>query len=442
MVVWVGLISYGLYLWHSNLMTFTADAASRGARWVPNWFGSGFGNMNMLAMLAVGFGLGGLAGAISWYRVEHPLQRALRDLPEARGRERLSARLPGRAETAVLVTIVAVGVIVMARMFTRGWSPVGDEALIEMHVRDVPNHLPLVGRVLPVRLVPTRTGVVLPAERSLPAAVVVVRWAVGRGDAPQPGGRGDVVVVGQSDRSHGRRRRAGDADRTAGGTAARDDPLTLEPVRGAGAERTPPHGRLGGCGAPGRGPVPGGSGRHRPHPGPRRQRPGGYRHARRRRRHRRGQGIRPHPPSASLASVAVRRRSGRAPLGAAGPPADRILERQPDRIVGPAPSAVVPASGWRTRSASWTAAVRPAPVVAADQPVARRMDRLPMAGPGVPGAGAGRTRRQRPFDGIRRCSVASAWLLRRTSARWSPRRRCSPPRRTRMSCWRTGEWRR
>jgi hypothetical protein len=68
----------------------------------------------------------------------------------ARGGARPGARLAGLALAdrfqLLALVVVAVGLTVGAvRALQAGWVPVGDEALIEMRVRDVPGHLPLLG---------------------------------------------------------------------------------------------------------------------------------------------------------------------------------------------------------------------------------------------------------------------------------------------------------
>lgn len=81
-VAWVGTISYGLYMWHLDLMARLVDKPTAGSlstlRW-RGWAGTPFGQPAPLwATLAVGFGLGTLVAAVSWYGLERPLQRLKR----------------------------------------------------------------------------------------------------------------------------------------------------------------------------------------------------------------------------------------------------------------------------------------------------------------------------------------------------------------------------
>jgi hypothetical protein len=48
-------------------------------------------------------------------------------------------------ERTALAVVCIAGVVTTVVVMVRGWTPVSDEALIEMAVRDVPRHLPLVG---------------------------------------------------------------------------------------------------------------------------------------------------------------------------------------------------------------------------------------------------------------------------------------------------------
>jgi peptidoglycan/LPS O-acetylase OafA/YrhL len=76
-VVWVGLMSYGLYLWHFDWIkrvpaAFDPDTGAM--RW-PGWVHSRPLDTNVFLLLAAGMGLGLLFAAISWYGLERPLQR-------------------------------------------------------------------------------------------------------------------------------------------------------------------------------------------------------------------------------------------------------------------------------------------------------------------------------------------------------------------------------
>jgi len=66
-VVVVGVVSYGLYLWHNDLM-----------KQVPDWLDTPPGATNLAALLAVGFGLGLACAAASFYGLERPLGRLRR----------------------------------------------------------------------------------------------------------------------------------------------------------------------------------------------------------------------------------------------------------------------------------------------------------------------------------------------------------------------------
>ena len=76
-VTWVGMISYGLYLWHFDLMKrvvdrvniFTGEVVWRG------WANSPGGDTNVLVLLVVGLGLGALCAGASWYLLEKPVER-------------------------------------------------------------------------------------------------------------------------------------------------------------------------------------------------------------------------------------------------------------------------------------------------------------------------------------------------------------------------------
>jgi peptidoglycan/LPS O-acetylase OafA/YrhL len=68
-LVWVGTVSYGLYLWHLDLMELAVD---------HGWFavdGVGLARTSVWTMSAFGLAVGLVAAAISWYGIERPLQR-------------------------------------------------------------------------------------------------------------------------------------------------------------------------------------------------------------------------------------------------------------------------------------------------------------------------------------------------------------------------------
>lgn len=74
---WVGVVSYGLYLWHFPFMERVSDKVDvfgTGIAW-EGWAGAARGDTPLLPVLAAGFGLGLLGAAASWYLVERPLQR-------------------------------------------------------------------------------------------------------------------------------------------------------------------------------------------------------------------------------------------------------------------------------------------------------------------------------------------------------------------------------
>ena len=67
-IVWIGTVSYGLYLWHLDLMVLAVE---------HRWFGLGdlVTGPTFAVLVAVGV-LGGLGcAAASWYGIERPLQR-------------------------------------------------------------------------------------------------------------------------------------------------------------------------------------------------------------------------------------------------------------------------------------------------------------------------------------------------------------------------------
>lgn len=62
-VVWVGTVSYGLYLWHLDIL-----------QEIPGWFGRSFTEVPVALLFGLTLGLGLLAAAASWYWLERPLQ--------------------------------------------------------------------------------------------------------------------------------------------------------------------------------------------------------------------------------------------------------------------------------------------------------------------------------------------------------------------------------
>lgn len=69
-LVWVGSVSYGLYLWHFDWMKRSLLFEGR-----PGWISSLAGDASPVYLFAVGLGVGLLSAAASWYLLEEPLQR-------------------------------------------------------------------------------------------------------------------------------------------------------------------------------------------------------------------------------------------------------------------------------------------------------------------------------------------------------------------------------
>lgn len=76
-VAWLGLISYGLYLWHFDWMKRVVERTNGDTGEViwKGWAHSPGGDSNALVLLAVGLGLGLVSAAFSWYLFERPLER-------------------------------------------------------------------------------------------------------------------------------------------------------------------------------------------------------------------------------------------------------------------------------------------------------------------------------------------------------------------------------
>ena len=76
-VAWVGMVSYGLYLWHFDWMKRVVERTNgyTGAVIWPGWSHSLAGNANLLLLLGVGLSVGCLFAAVSWYLVEQPAER-------------------------------------------------------------------------------------------------------------------------------------------------------------------------------------------------------------------------------------------------------------------------------------------------------------------------------------------------------------------------------
>jgi peptidoglycan/LPS O-acetylase OafA/YrhL len=83
-VAWVGLVSYGIYLWHLPVLDLIAPHLLPAAR---------SGSLDEAALTWLVVVAGGVAcAAASWYLIERPLQR----LFASRGRGRTGLRKPGR----------------------------------------------------------------------------------------------------------------------------------------------------------------------------------------------------------------------------------------------------------------------------------------------------------------------------------------------------------
>ncbi|HYI60996.1 MAG TPA: acyltransferase [Acidimicrobiales bacterium] len=68
-VAWLGAVSYGLYLWHQDLLER-----------IPGWLDRPPSEVPVALLLAGAFALGLLAAAVSWYGLEKPLARVRRQV--------------------------------------------------------------------------------------------------------------------------------------------------------------------------------------------------------------------------------------------------------------------------------------------------------------------------------------------------------------------------
>lgn len=79
-VAFVGLVSYGLYLWHFDWMKRVVERTNgfTGEVIWPGWARSVAGDANVVLLLAVGLGIGTVFAAASWYLLERPAERLKR----------------------------------------------------------------------------------------------------------------------------------------------------------------------------------------------------------------------------------------------------------------------------------------------------------------------------------------------------------------------------
>jgi peptidoglycan/LPS O-acetylase OafA/YrhL len=73
--VYLGLVSYGIYLWHWYILRIVAD-----------WFGWPLYHGNWIVVFAVGLAVSTAAASVSWYALERPVMRGARRLAPRRRR--------------------------------------------------------------------------------------------------------------------------------------------------------------------------------------------------------------------------------------------------------------------------------------------------------------------------------------------------------------------
>jgi peptidoglycan/LPS O-acetylase OafA/YrhL len=94
-MAYLGMISYGIYLWHDPIMVVVHD----------RWFGWGNDQGNLAVVAALGLALTLVVASVSWYVLERPIIRWTQRLPSRRSGPRAakpSASEPTQAQDALL----------------------------------------------------------------------------------------------------------------------------------------------------------------------------------------------------------------------------------------------------------------------------------------------------------------------------------------------------